>query len=104
GDGMPEHDALLRVLPRRLVCGLHHADGARRGLQAPVLEALHLEVEAAPEAGLAADEVVGRHPPVLERDLVGMHAAVADGVDGATLHPATAGLVLGEREAVPFAA
>ena len=45
-DGIAEHLAVLRVLQRCLVGGLHHADGACCGLEATVLEALHLEVEA----------------------------------------------------------
>src|SRR5680860_1336518 len=53
-----------------------------------------------------ADEVVGGHPPVLERDLVRVHAAVADRVDRATLHLAESVAafdrygILGELEAV----
>ena len=41
------------------------------------------------------------HEPVVEGDLVGVHAAVADGVDGPTLH--LAAVVVGELEAVAVA-
>ena len=82
--------------------GLHEADRARRGLQAAVLEAGHLEVEAAAEPALAADEVLGGHEPVVERDLVRVHAAVADRVDRAAFHLAAAPVV--ERERVTLGA
>ena len=48
--GLAEHLALLRVREPGFERGLHQADRARRGLQPAVLEALHLEVEAAAEA------------------------------------------------------
>ena len=51
---LAEHRALLRVREPGVERGLHQADGARRGLQPPVLEALHLEVEALAEPALAA--------------------------------------------------
>ena len=60
-----------------------------------------------PEAGLLADEVLGRHPPVVERDLVAVHAAIADGVDRTPLHLPDAAVGdrrLGELEAVTVAA
>ena len=101
-DRAPEHRAVERVLRGRLVRRLHHADGPRGGLQPAVLEALHLVVEAAAEAGLAADEAVVRHEPSVERDLVGVHAAVADRVDGPALH-LPAGLLLRELEAMALA-
>ena len=52
-DGLAEHDPVLGVAAGRLVGGLHHADGAGRGLQATVLEAGHLEVEALAQAVLS---------------------------------------------------
>ncbi len=82
-----EHLAVLGVVERRLVGGLHHAEGAGGGLEAAVLEPRHLQVEALSQAALAADQVIGGHPPVLERELVGVHAAISDRVDRATLHP-----------------
>ena len=90
-DGLAEHDAVVGVLAGRLVGGLHHADGPGRGLQPAVLEAGHLVVEALAQAALEADQVGGRHEPVVEGDLVGVHAAVADGVDRAALHLPAAG-------------
>ena len=77
--------------------GLHETDRARRGLQAAVLEAGHLVVEAATESGIAADQVLGRYEPVVERDLVGVHPAVADRVDGAAFHLPAAPVVERER-------
>ena len=82
-----------------------------RRLQPPVLEPLHLEVEALAQAVGAADQVGVGHEPVLEGQLVGVHAPVAQCVDGATLQPSGPGaggrsrlVVLGEHEAVPVAA
>ena len=51
----------------------------------------HLEVEALAEPAVAADEVLGGHEPVVERDLVGVHAAVAERVDRAAFDLAAAG-------------
>ncbi len=96
---LAEDPPFLRVRETRLERGLHEAHGARRRLQAAVLEPLHLEIEAAAEPGLAADEVLGGHEPVVEGDLVGVHAPVAERVDGAALDLAPAGLL--EREVVP---
>ena len=39
------------------------------------------------ESGLASDQVGVGDEPVLEGHLVGVHAPVAQGVDGPTLHP-----------------
>ena len=63
---------------------------------------MHLEVETLADALVAADEVLGGDEPLIERDLIGVHAAVADRVDGAAFDGPTA--VLGEREAVAVAA
>ena len=93
-----EHAPVLRVGEPGFERGLHDADGARRGLEPAVLEALHLEVEALAEPAGFTDEVLGRHEPVVERDLVRVHAAVADRVDRSAFHLAAA--VLGERERV----
>ena len=103
--GLAEHDAVLGVLAGRFVGGLHDADGPGRGLQPAVLEPGHLVVEAPAQAVLAADEVVGRHEPVVEGDLVGVHAPVADGVDRPALHLPAAGPSCrpGELEAVAVA-
>ncbi len=73
-------------------------DGSGGRLQSAVLEALHLEVEAPSEAALLSDQVIGGNGPTVEGKLVGVHAAVSDGVDGAALEPPAAGL--GEDEAV----
>ncbi len=103
--GLTEDLAVLGVLAGLLERGLHHADGAGRGLQSSVLEPGHLVVEPAAEAGLAADEVLRRHEPVLESDLIGVHAPVADRVDRSTLHlSAAVGVVLGLGEAVSVTA
>ena len=83
--GFAEDDAVLGVGERRFVGGLHDPDGARGRLESPVLEAGHLEVEAPTESVLAADEVVVGHEPVVEGQFVGVHAAIADRVDRATL-------------------
>jgi len=69
----------------RFVGGLHDPNGARRRLESSVLEAGHLEVEAASESRLAPDEVGVGHEPVVEGQLVGVHAAIADRVDGTSL-------------------
>ena len=87
-DGLAEHLAVVGVGGGRFVGRLHHAEGPRRRLQPAVLEPLHLVVEAPPEPVLAADEVRRGHPPAVEGHLVGVHAAVADGVDGPALHRA----------------
>ncbi len=100
-DGLAEHRTVQGILLRRLVGRLHDADGAGGGLEAPVLEPLHREIEAATDAGFTADEAVVGHPPAVEGDLVRVHAAVPDGVDGAALH-LPAGTVLRELEAVAF--
>ncbi len=84
-DRRPEHLALGGVGSGGLVGGLHHAERPRRRLQPAVLEPLHLEVEALAQTLVAADEVGLGHEPVLERQLVGVHAAVAERVDGAPL-------------------
>ena len=83
-DRLTKHNTIGGVGPRRVERGLHDTDGARRSLQATVLEAFHLQVEAAADARLAADQRTGRHPPILERDLIGVHAAIADRVDRPT--------------------
>ena len=97
-----EYVAVLRVRQAGFERRLHEADGARRGLKAPVFEAGHLEVEAAAETGFTADEVRARHEPVVERDFVGVHAAVTDGVDRATFDVTAPSVV--ERERVSFGA
>ena len=51
-----------------------------------------------PRPTFEADEVLGGHEPVVERDLVGVHAAVAERVDRAAFHLAVAPVV--EREVV----
>ena len=78
---------------------MHEPHGAGRRLQTAVLEPFHLEVEATSEPGLAADEVLGGHEPVVEGNLVGMHAAVPERVDGSAFDLAPARLL--ERERVP---
>ena len=98
--GLAEHLAVLRVRHARFEGGLHETDRPSGRLQAAVLESRHLEVEAAAEAGLAADQVRGGHEPVVEGDLVGVHAAVADRVDRAALHRPAPTVV--ERERVPL--
>jgi hypothetical protein len=80
---------------------LHHPDRAGRRLQASVLEALHLKVEAVALTGGAPDQVLARHVPVVERDLVAVHPAVTDGVDRASFHRAALGL--SQLEAVALA-
>ena len=105
-DVRAEHGAVAGVVEGGVVGGLHHADRPRRRLQPTVLETLHLVVEATAEAVALADQVLRRHPPVLEGHLVAVHAAVADRVDRAPFHPAdtvTDG-VLAELEAVPVGA
>src|SRR5262245_16811504 len=97
GDRPAEDGPVARVLPGILVRRLHHADGPRRGLQPAVLEAGHLQVEAPAEAVVAADQAGVGHEPVVERDLVGVHAAVADGVDRPALHAAAPGRPVGTR-------
>ena len=59
-----------------------------RRLEPAVLEALHLEIEALAQSLGATDQVGLRHEPVLEGQLVGVHAPVAERVDGAALEPA----------------
>ena len=49
---------------------LHHADRSSRGLQAPILEAFHLEVEATPKSGVAAKQMIAGHSPGGERQFV----------------------------------
>src|SRR5439155_6871084 len=83
---LPEDATLPRVLERGLERGLHQSDGARRRLQTSVLEALHLEVEALTAAAFAADEMLGGNAPVVERDLVRVHAAIAERVDRPAFH------------------
>src|ERR1019366_2887016 len=70
------------------VGGLHHAEGPRGRLDAPVLKAAHLQVEPAAEPAVAADEAVVGAEPVLEAELIGVHAAIADRVDRPALEPA----------------
>ena len=106
-DGLAEHLAVAGVREGRLVRGLHDADGAGRGLEPAVLEPGHLVVEALALATVETDQVGGWHEPVLQRDLIGVHTAVADGVDRATLHLSGAGalhVVLVHHEAVTLAA
>src|SRR5579863_8254865 len=86
-DRTSEHDAVPRVLQRRLVGGLHDADRARRRLEASVLEARHLEVEPPTESGVLTHQVLVGHEPVVEADLVGVHPAIAERVDRSSLEP-----------------
>ena len=71
-----------------------------------VLETGHLVVETLADAVVAADLIGFGDEPVVEGDLVGVHAAVTDGVDRPTLHLSAAGCatvgarILHEREAV----
>ena len=98
--GAPKTDAVLGVVHRSLVGGLHDADRSSRGLESTVLEACHLVVEAAALALGASDQVFGRNEPLIERQLVGMHAAVAKGVDRSPFHRAAARLAEGEAVTV----
>src|SRR5690606_23070188 len=91
GDGLAEHHPVGGVGAGVLVRGLHDAYGPGRGLQPAVLEAGHLQVEAPAEALVATDQVLGGDEPAVERDLVGVHAPVADRVDRPALHAAPAG-------------
>ena len=87
---------------------MHHSDCAGGRLQPAVLESGHLQIETLPLSFLAPDQVLGCHPPVVERELVGVHAAVAERVDRSPFElaltepgrPALDRIVLGEQEAV----
>src|SRR5262245_45127352 len=97
-DRRAEDLALARVADGRLERGLHDAHRARRRLEPPAREALHLEVEALPEAALAADHVLDRDVVALEAHLVAVHAAVADRADRAARDlPVARGLGVLER-------
>jgi hypothetical protein len=63
--------------------GAHHAAGARGGLHAAADHAGHGQVEALAQPGFAADHVGIGHEEVLEGEVERVHAAVADGGDGA---------------------
>ena len=108
-DGPPEHDPIGGVFVGRLIGGLHDPDGTGRRLEAAVLESLHLQVEAPADAVGTTDEVGVGNEPVLEGDLVGVHAPVSDGVDGPTFHAAHGSDarvlvgVLGEHKAMAVA-
>ena len=86
-DRGTEHLAFGRVGRRRVVRRLHDAQGPGRRLQTAVLEALHLEVEALAQPVAAPDQVGLGYEPILERELVGMHAPVTERVDGPALEP-----------------
>ena len=100
-DVLAEHVAVVRIIERSFVRGLHQAHCACRGLQTTVLEAFHLEVEALAESVVLADQMIGWYEPVLDRDLVRVHTAISDGVDGAALHLPSA--ILLEHESVRLA-
>ena len=85
-DGLTKDCAVLCVIESCFICSLHKANGTSGGLQATVLEASHLQVKTLAESVAATDEVCFRNPPVFDCDFVTVHTAVADGVDGTTLH------------------
>ena len=64
-----------RLLKRRR----HHTQRARRRLQATAGKAVHLQIEAAPDAACLANDVAIRHKHVLKRQRKRVHAAIADG-------------------------
>ena len=89
GDRLPEDAALCRVGQRVPHGGVHHADGARRGLQSPGREAFHLQVEAAP---FLPDQGVGGQPVVIEDELERVQAPIAEGRDRPAAQDATRAL------------
>ena len=109
GDGLTKDDAVERVLVSIFVCGLHDADSTSSGLQTAVFETSHLVIETLAEAFVATNLVCLGHKPVIERDLVGVHAAVADGVDCSAFHLSATGCaavgagLLNKCETVAFA-
>ncbi|CAB4576423.1 unannotated protein [freshwater metagenome] len=109
GDGLAKDDAVERVLMSIFVCGLHDADGTSSGLQTAVFETSHLVIETLAEAFVATNLICLGHKPVIERDFVGVHAAVADGVDCSAFHLSATGCaavdagLLNKSETVAFA-
>ncbi len=78
-DRLAELHAALRIAERLLHRRLRHADGARRGLDARRLEGRHELLEAEPLD--AAKQVRRLHLEAVERDLVFLHAAIAEHLD-----------------------
>ena len=78
-DRLAELHAALGIAHGGLHRGLRHADRARRGLDACRLEGRHQLLEALPLS--AAEQVLGRDLEAVERDLVFLHAAIAEHLD-----------------------
>src|SRR5579883_2502037 len=87
-DGLAERPALLRVADGVLEGRLRHTDRAGGDVDAPDLEAGERDLE--PQALPAADQVLGGHDVVLEDDLAGLDAAVAELVEVAAHRQARA--------------
>mmetsp|Transcript_5031 Transcript_5031/g.18550 ORF Transcript_5031/g.18550 Transcript_5031/m.18550 type:complete len:563 (+) Transcript_5031:3103-4791(+) len=73
-DGLAEGDAVLAVAQRGLERGTRHAHGLRGDADAPALQARQRDLQA---LALVAQPVGGRHPAVLEQDLGGVAAVLA---------------------------
>ena len=103
-DHFAKDAAVLCILKGCLISGLHDANCSSSGLDATVFETSHLKVEAFANSFFAANQVFVRDEPVVERDFVGVHASVANGVDRAAFHFAGAmRTVLAAGEAMTIA-
>ena len=91
GDGLTKDNAIECVLVSVFVRSLHNANSASGGLQTTVFETSHLVIETLAEAFVATNLISFGHKPVVERDFVGVHAAVADGVDCSAFHLSATG-------------
>ena len=83
-DRLAELHTVERVAERLFNRRLGNADGARRGLDARRFERRHQLLEA--EAFDAAKQIFGLHPEAVERDLVFLHAAIAEHLDLGARH------------------
>ncbi len=93
GDRLIELLAIDDVLRGLLESRLGESAAATAGLEPAGREARHLQVEAAPLALFAADEILRWHEIALEVQRIGMHAPVAGRGVCLTDQTAAAGLL-----------
>ena len=77
-----EHLALPGISQSSLKSGRHDAQSASSRLQAAAGKPLHLQIKAASQTGVAANQVLIGNKPIVENQFKGVHPAIADGGNG----------------------
>ena len=101
GNVLAKHHAVVGVVVSGFVSSLHEANSASCSLQTAIFETCHLVIETLTKATFEANEIFCWYEPVVERNFIRVHTAIADGVDGAAFH--LSAFILREHETVRIA-